>query len=113
MHILYYLKLNYIYNSGVPFTSGKYRQDAVDASNLSQSYTFFEGDRLMGILDSIKADVKIVPSADGGSVYKRTVTYNCKGDEKPSAETLNFEKEVSEKTFKAVEAYFVAHPEEF
>ena len=67
----------------------------------------------MGILESVKADVKIVPSADGGSVFKQTITYNCKGDEKPSAETLNFEKEVSEKIFKAMEAYAVAHPEEF
>ena len=103
----------FTFGDGVPFTSGKYRQDAVDASNLSHSYTFFEGDNLMGILDSTKTDVKIVPSADGGSIFKQTVTYNCKGDEKPSAETLNFEKEVYEKTFKAMEAYAVAHPEEF
>ncbi|PWA90165.1 ribonuclease 1 [Artemisia annua] len=103
----------FTFGDGVPFTSGKYRQDVVDASNLSQSYTFFEGDNLMGILDSVKADVKIVPSADGGSVFKQKITYNCKGDEKPSAETLNFEKELYEKTFKAMEAYAVAHPEEF
>nr|GFA54456.1 hypothetical protein [Tanacetum cinerariifolium] len=54
---------------------------------------------------------KIVPSADGGSVYKQTITYNCKGNDKPSEEVLNSEKSDHEKTFKAMEAYAAAHPE--
>ena len=65
----------------------------------------------MGILDSITNHIKIVPSADGGSIFKQTVTYNCKGNEKPSEEVLKVEKEIYEKTFKAIEAYGVAHPD--
>nr|GEY58190.1 root allergen protein-like [Tanacetum cinerariifolium] len=75
--------------------------------------TFGEGDNLMGILDSINQHVKVTPSDNGGSLFKLKIVYNCKGDEKPSADTLKFEKEVYEKTFKAIDAYVVAHPEEY
>lgn len=64
----------------------------------------------MGILDSINYHVKVEPSG-GGSVYKQTVTYNCKGAEKPSEDFLKKEKELYEKTYKAIEDYAVAHPE--
>ncbi|KAI3756647.1 hypothetical protein L1987_56469 [Smallanthus sonchifolius] len=60
--------------------------------------------------DSIDYRIKIVPT-DGGCVYKQTVIYNCKGDEKPSAEFLKLEKELYEKTYKAIEEYAAAHPE--
>ncbi|KAI7743477.1 hypothetical protein M8C21_011328 [Ambrosia artemisiifolia] len=66
----------------------------------------------MGILDSINYHVKITPT-DGGCVFKQTVIYNCKGDEKPSTDVLNFEKDVYEKTYKAIEAYVAAHPESY
>ena len=66
---------------------------------------------MQDIADSITHLVKIVPAADGGSVYKQTVTYNCKGNAKPSEEALNFEKGEFEKTAKAMEAYAAAHPE--
>ena len=67
----------------------------------------------MGILDSINQHVKVVPSDNGGSLFKLKIVYNCKGDEKPSADTLKFEKEVYEKTYTAINAYVVAHPEEY
>ncbi|KAI3756650.1 hypothetical protein L1987_56472 [Smallanthus sonchifolius] len=94
----------------VPFTSAKYKQETIDASDFTYNYTFFEGDNLIGILDSIDYRIKIVPT-DGGCVYKQTVIYNCKGDEKPSAEFLKLEKELYEKTYKAIEEYAAAHPE--
>nr|GEY57036.1 root allergen protein-like [Tanacetum cinerariifolium] len=97
----------------VPFTSGKFKVDTIDASNFDYSITFYEGDNLMGILDSINQHVKVTPSDNGGSLFKLKIVYNCKGDEKPSADTLKFEKEVYEKTFKAIDAYVVAHPEEY
>ena len=101
------------FGDGVPFTSGKQKVDLVDPSNHSYNFTFFEGDNLLGILDSITHHVKIVPSANGGSVFKQTVVYNCKGNEKPSEETLKFEKEALEKTYHAIEAYASAHPETY
>ncbi|KAJ0754002.1 putative Bet v I/Major latex protein [Helianthus annuus] len=102
---------NITFGDAVPYKSAKYKVDAVDPSNYSYDYSIIEGDSLIGILDSINHHVKIVPSSDGGSVYKQTVVYNCKGAEKPSEEFLKTEKEVFESNFKAMEAYAVAHPE--
>ncbi|PWA44463.1 ribonuclease 1 [Artemisia annua] len=82
-----------LFTFAVPFTTGKYRQDTVDEKNLSFGYTFFEGDNLMGILDSINQHIK--------------------SDEKPSDEVLQFEKEVREKTFRAIVAYAAEHPEAY
>ncbi|XP_071696185.1 root allergen protein-like [Rutidosis leptorrhynchoides] len=101
----------FTFGDGVPFTTGKYKVDAIDASSYSYSYSFIEGDNLLGILDSITHHVKIVPSADGGSLFKQTVVYNCKGNEKPSEEVLKADKEIYENTIKAIEAYAAAHPE--
>ncbi|KAI3730053.1 hypothetical protein L6452_18729 [Arctium lappa] len=103
----------FTFGDAVPFTSAKYKVDAIDTNNFSYSYSFFEGDSLMGILDSITHHIKIVPSADGGSVFKQTVIYNCKGNDKPSEEVLKAEKEIYEKTYKAMEAYGAAHPESY
>ncbi|KAK9066992.1 hypothetical protein SSX86_014316 [Deinandra increscens subsp. villosa] len=100
------------FGDAVPFTSAKFKVDGLDVSNNSYSYSFVEGDILMGILDSISYHVKVVPS-DGGSVFKQTVKYNCKGDEKPAEEFLKKEKELYENTYKALEAYGVAHPETY
>ncbi|GJU07378.1 root allergen protein-like protein [Tanacetum coccineum] len=56
------------YGDAVPFTSAKYKIDAIDARNFSATYTVFEGDALMG-LDSATHHFKLVPSADGGAVF--------------------------------------------
>ncbi|PWA41937.1 ribonuclease 1 [Artemisia annua] len=96
------------FGDAVPFTTGKYKVDIFDASNFTYGHTFYEGDILMGIANFITHHVTITSSADGGSVYKQTVTYNCIGENKPSAEALNFEKAEAEKTFKAIEAYAAA-----
>nr|AHM10374.1 pathogenesis-related protein [Eclipta prostrata] len=103
----------FTFGDAVPFATGKYKVDALDASNYSYSYSFIEGDNLFGILSSINHHVKVVPSPDGGSVFKQTVVYSCKGDEKPSEEILKKEKELYENTYKAIEAYAVAHPETY
>ncbi|KAL8231225.1 hypothetical protein R6Q57_001003 [Mikania cordata] len=43
----------FTFGDGVPFKSAKYKVDALDISNNSYSYSFIEGDNLMGILDTI------------------------------------------------------------
>ncbi|KAF5759860.1 putative Bet v I/Major latex protein [Helianthus annuus] len=100
----------FTFGDAVPFTHAKYKVDAFDESSFSYSYTFFEGDNLMGILDSVTQHVKITPSGEG-SIYKQTIIYKCKGDEKPSKETLKAEKELYEQTYKAIEAYAATNPE--
>ncbi|KAJ9546717.1 hypothetical protein OSB04_019260 [Centaurea solstitialis] len=102
----------FTFGDAVPFTSGKYKVDVIDTSSFSYNYSFFEGDCLMGILDSINHHIKVVP-IDGGSIFKQTVIYNCKGSDKPSEEVLKAEKEIYEKTYKAIEAYGATHPESY
>ncbi|GJZ41489.1 root allergen protein-like protein [Tanacetum coccineum] len=90
----------------VPFTSAKYKIDAIDARNFSATYTVFEGDALLG-LDSATHHFKLVPSADGGAVFKDSVVFKGKGDAKPTEETLNQFKELLITTYKAHEAYAI------
>nr|KAJ0228448.1 hypothetical protein LSAT_V11C100018400 [Lactuca sativa] len=74
-----------------------------DSNNFSIIYTIFEGDILMGQLDSMTHHVKFIPSPDGGCVYKPTVVYNCKGETQLPEEALNMVKEGFKKTFNAIE----------
>ncbi|CAH1454429.1 unnamed protein product [Lactuca virosa] len=98
---------------GVPYKNSKNRIDAIDTGNLSVSYTIFEGDALLGIIDSATHHVKFVPSPNGGSVYKHTTVFNCKPDAQLSENILNGSKEAYKNTFKAIEAYAIAHPEAY
>ncbi|KAD4888265.1 hypothetical protein E3N88_20352 [Mikania micrantha] len=102
----------FTFGDGVPFKSAKYKVDSLDANNHSYSYSFIEGDNLMGVLDSISYHVNVVPS-DKGCVFKQTVKYNCKSDEKLPEEFLKKEKELYENTYKAIEDYAAAHPETY
>ncbi|GJZ43920.1 RNA-directed DNA polymerase, eukaryota [Tanacetum coccineum] len=95
---------------GMPFKIGKAKLDVVDKENYAISYTTYEGDVLMGILDSTTHHIKFTPSADGGCVYKQTVVYNCKDDTPLAEEYLNIAKEALKKTFKAIESHIHANP---
>ncbi|CAH1454428.1 unnamed protein product [Lactuca virosa] len=102
-----------IFGDGVPYKNSKNRIDAIDTSNLSVSYTIFEGDALLGIIDSATHHVKFVPSPNAGSVYKHTTVFNCKPDAQLSEDILNGSKEAYKNTFKSIEAYAIAHPEAY
>ncbi|KAL4563060.1 hypothetical protein LXL04_027091 [Taraxacum kok-saghyz] len=99
------------YSDGIPFTSSKHKIDAIDSNNFSISYTIFEGDVLMGIIESGTHHLKFLPSADGGSVYKHSMVFKCKGDAKLTDENVSLMKEGLKKTFKAIETYVISHPE--
>ncbi|XP_071703674.1 root allergen protein-like [Rutidosis leptorrhynchoides] len=101
------------YADGYPFKSLKSKVDVVDKNNLSIGYTAFEGDALMGIIDTATHHIKFVPSSNGGSVYKHTVEIKCKGDSKLDEDKINLAKEACNKTFKAIESYVIAHPETY
>ncbi|KAK1437342.1 hypothetical protein QVD17_03133 [Tagetes erecta] len=102
---------NITFGEAVPFTSGKYKVEAIDESTYTYSTSFFEGDNLYGIFDSINHHYKITPSANGGSVVKQTVTYKSKGDEKVPEEILKKEKEQYEGIYQAMEAFAAANPQ--
>nr|KAJ0224472.1 hypothetical protein LSAT_V11C100018450 [Lactuca sativa] len=101
------------FGDGVPFTNGKLKLDVVDSNNFSIIYTIFEGDILMGQLDSMTHHVKFIPSPDGGCVYKPTVVYNCKGETQLPEEALNMVKEGFKKTFNAIEGFIHANPQTY
>lgn len=84
--------------------------DTIDSENLTISFTVFEGDILKGILDSVTHHMKFIISTGGGSTYKHTVLYKCKGDNKLKDDDINLAKESVGKTFKAVEAFNIANP---
>ena len=100
-------------NVGIPYTSRKSKVDAIDAKNFTLSFTTFEGDELLGLLDSATHHAKFVPFADGGSIYKHTVVFNFKGDTVFTEEQINLGKEGLKKNFKAFEAYVNANPAAF
>ncbi|KAJ0509308.1 putative Bet v I/Major latex protein [Helianthus annuus] len=85
--------------------------DAIDTSNLSVSYTLFDGDASSDIMDTATHHIKCISSANGGSVYKHTCLIKCKGDAKITDDFINLSKESMADTFKALESYAIDHPE--
>ncbi|KAE9455188.1 hypothetical protein C3L33_12943, partial [Rhododendron williamsianum] len=96
---------------GDAYKSVKQRVDAIDKENFTYSYSVIEGDALMGIFDSISYHIKIVASADGGSVCKNRSIYQTKGDAQVTEEEIKSGKEKASAMFKAIEAYLLANPD--
>ncbi|XP_035843521.1 root allergen protein-like [Helianthus annuus] len=92
-------------------TSSKHTIDDIDASNFILSWTFFEGDALMGIINTATHHMKFIPSPNGGSVFKQTFVIRYKGDAKQMDDVINITKEAIKNTFKKMESYAIAHPE--
>ncbi|KAK2975065.1 hypothetical protein RJ640_022068 [Escallonia rubra] len=93
--------------------SMKHRIDGLDKENFTYSYTLIEGDALMNEIESIMYHVKIVPSADGGSICKNRSIYHTKGDAQITEEQIKAGKEKAMGVFKALEAYLQANPDTY
>ncbi|KAK2984069.1 hypothetical protein RJ640_012020 [Escallonia rubra] len=91
----------------------KHRVDGVDKESFTYSYTLIEGDALMDMIESITYHIKIVPSADGGSVYKNRSIYHTKGDAQIAEEEIKAGKDKAKGIFKVVEAYLHANPDAY
>ncbi|CAA2997234.1 major allergen Pru ar 1-like [Olea europaea subsp. europaea] len=99
------------FGEGSQYKSVKHRVDAVDEANCAYSYSIIEGDVLEdGDLEKISYDVKIEPTADGGSVCKTKSTYHPKGINEIAAEKIKEGKERAHSLFKAIEGYLHANP---
>ncbi|KAG5555194.1 hypothetical protein RHGRI_012663 [Rhododendron griersonianum] len=98
-------------DGGSAYKSVKQRVDAIDKENFTYSYSVIEGDALMGIFDSISYHIKIVASANGGSVCKNRSIYQTKGDAQVTEEEIKSGKENASAMFKAIEAYLLANPD--
>ncbi|MFS7914246.1 putative Bet v I/Major latex protein [Helianthus anomalus] len=92
-------------------TSSKHTVDDIDASNFILSWTFFEGDALMSIINTATNHMKFIPSPNGGSVFKKIFVIRYKGDAKQMDDVINITKEATKNTFKKMESYVIAHPE--
>ncbi|XP_065859593.1 major allergen Pru ar 1-like [Euphorbia lathyris] len=91
----------------------KERTDVVDKEKLTYSYTMFEGDVLMGILEKITNEIKFEPSPNGGSIIKSLSKYYTIGDYEIKQEEIKAGKDKSMGLFKAVEAYLLANPDAY
>ncbi|KAK2984068.1 hypothetical protein RJ640_012019 [Escallonia rubra] len=91
----------------------KHRVDGIDKESFTYSYTLIEGDALMDMIESITYHIKIVSSADGGSVYKNRSIYHTKGDAQIAEEEIKAGKDKAKGIFKVVEAYLHANPDAY
>ncbi|KAL3505673.1 hypothetical protein ACH5RR_031055 [Cinchona calisaya] len=101
------------FGEGSQYKYAKHHVDEVDKENFVYKYTVVEGDALGDVIEKITYEVKILPSADGGSISKNTSTYYTKGDAKITEEDIKAGKEKAAALFKALEAYLLAHPDEY
>ena len=62
------------------------------AENFTYSYTIIDGDALMGTLETISNEVKILPSPDGAPSAKQQHVTNTKGDIEITEEKLRVAK---------------------
>ncbi|KAB1213912.1 Major allergen Pru av 1 [Morella rubra] len=101
------------FGEGSQFKYVKHKIDEVDQVNFKYSYSLIEGDALGEVLEKITYETTFVPSPDGGCILKSTSKYHTKGGHEIKEEQVKAGKEKAAGLFKAVEAYLVAHPEEY
>ncbi|XP_034685991.1 major strawberry allergen Fra a 1-2-like [Vitis riparia] len=100
------------FGEGHKFKSMTHRIDAIDKEKFSLCYTVIEGDVLTDGVESICHELTVVPAPGGGSIYKNTSKYHTKGAE-VCEEHVKGGKEDALATFKAIEAYVLAHPDAY
>lgn len=99
--------------AGKKFKYVKHRVDKVDEDNFTNGHSLIEGDVLMGKIEKISNETKLVASPDGGSIVKNTSTYYTIGDAEIDEERVKQGKEKAVGLFKIVEGYLHAHPDAY
>ncbi|PIM98485.1 hypothetical protein CDL12_29038 [Handroanthus impetiginosus] len=97
------------FGDGSQFKSVKHRIDALDIENLTDSYSIIDGDVLMGVVESVTYNVKIVPTEDGGCICENRSIYHTKDGVEISEEKIKEGKETATTMFKAIEAFLHAN----
>ncbi|KAJ9181861.1 hypothetical protein P3X46_005908 [Hevea brasiliensis] len=95
---------------GNEFKYVKNKIEAIDKDNFTYSYTSIEGEPWIDTLEKVYYEVKIVPSADGGSICKTTSKYYPKGDSEINEALIKAGEEKIMGMFKVIEAYLSANP---
>ncbi|KAF5738743.1 major allergen Pru ar 1-like [Tripterygium wilfordii] len=94
-------------------THVKHRIDLVDKESLVYNYSIIEGHVLGEDTEKLEFKSKIVPSPDGGSIWKSTATYYTKGDAVITEEKHKAAEERGKGLYKAIEAYLLNNPNEY
>lgn len=94
-----------------PFKYVKHRVDALDKEKMTYAYTVFEGDALIGRIESISHEFKISSRPDGGSTGIQVSTYRTKPGAENKEEEITSGESKDSCVFKAVEDYLLAHPD--
>ncbi|GMN63420.1 hypothetical protein TIFTF001_032486 [Ficus carica] len=98
---------------GNKFTYVKQRVDKVDQDNFAYGHSLIEGDVLMGKIEKISTETKLVASPDGGSIVKATTTYYTIGDVEIDEKHVRVGKEKAAGLLKIVEGYLHANPDAY
>ncbi|XP_027166786.1 major allergen Pru ar 1-like [Coffea eugenioides] len=101
------------FGEGSQYKSMKTHVDELDEENFVIKYTIIEGDVLEDVIEKITFVIKILPSADGGSITITSSTYYTKGDAKINEEDIMSRKDKAAGVFKALEAYFDDNPDDY
>ncbi|PQQ16604.1 major cherry allergen Pru av 1.0201 [Prunus yedoensis var. nudiflora] len=102
-------KINF--GEGSHYSYVKHRIDALDKDNFVYNYSLVEGDALSDKIEKITYEIKLVASADGGSVIKSTSNYHTTGDVEIKEEDVKGGKEKATGLFKLIENYLTANPD--
>ncbi|KAJ4722082.1 major allergen Pru ar 1-like [Melia azedarach] len=90
----------------------KQRVDSIDKENLTCTFTVFEQDNMLDIMESIVYNIKFEPSGNGGSICKSCTEFHFTSD--PGTQLAEELKNASEQEltfFKLVEAHLSANPD--
>ncbi|KAJ9181863.1 hypothetical protein P3X46_005910 [Hevea brasiliensis] len=98
---------------GSEFKYVKNKIEAIDKDTFTYSYSSIEGEPWIDTLEKIYYEVKIVPSADGGSICKTTSKYYPKGDAEINEALIKAGEEKIMAMFKVIEAYLLANPDAY
>ncbi|XP_008223280.1 PREDICTED: major allergen Pru av 1-like [Prunus mume] len=98
---------------GSQYSYVKHQIDSIDKENFVYSYSLIEGDAISETIEKVCYEIKLVASADGGSIIKNTSNYHTKGDVEIKEEHVKAGKERASGLFKLIENHLVANPDAY
>lgn len=90
----------------------KHKIDALDKENFTYSYKVIEGD-IPEKIETISHEIKIEPTAEGGSKVKNVTKYHPKPGAAIKEEDFKAAREEALGVLKVVDAYLVANPDAY
>ncbi|KAL5542656.1 hypothetical protein UlMin_010366 [Ulmus minor] len=101
------------FGEGSQFNYVKHQVEGIDNDNFTYNYSLIEGDALSEKIEKISYEIKLVASADGGSIIKNTSKYHTVGDVDIKEEHVKEGKEKASGLFKLIEGYLHANPDAY